>query len=197
MRLFARISMCCMAVASFVSCGAREDSDSSSLTGRHHPQKPHNNHSDTLPGQVNGRTEGRFPHKPHREMTPGSLCEQASSTRYPEHIRYCERNVEGETKAQIFVSYDREFGYETTKMQRGAFKIDHLIPLCMGGSNEVSNLWPQHTTIYENTDPLEPFLCDLMAGGRIKQTEAVHLILTIKESPFTAPEELRKLEAKY
>jgi hypothetical protein len=112
-------------------------------------------------------------------------------------VKYCERNVDGETKHEIFVAYDREFGYETTKMNRGSFKIDHLIPLCLGGSNEVSNLWPQHVTIYENTDPIEPFLCEVLSRGRIKQSEAVKLILTIKQSPFTAPEELRKLEARF
>lgn len=199
MRLFARFTLCCAAAALFVSCGSREDSDFSSLAGKHHKPSKHDNHipSDTLPSQVNSKYEGRFPHKPHLDRTPGSLCEQASRTRYPEHIKYCERDVDGETKADIFVMYDREFGYETTKMNRGAFKIDHLIPLCMGGSNEISNLWPQHVTIYQNTDPIEPFLCDVLSTGRIKQAEAVQLVLTIKQSPFTAGEELRKLEAKY
>jgi hypothetical protein len=82
-------------------------------------------------------------------------------------------------------------------MERTTFKIDHLIPLCLGGSNDTDNLWPQHESIYQNTDPLEPFLCEVLASGRIKQLEAVELILTIKQNPFTAPEELRKLEAIY
>jgi hypothetical protein len=130
-------------------------------------------------------------------MTPGSLCRSASEMRYPERIKYCDRDVARETKSQIFVTYDREFGYETTRMERTTFKIDHLIPLCLGGSNDTDNLWPQHESIYQNTDPLEPFLCEVLASGRIKQLEAVELILTIKQNPFTAPEELRKLEAIY
>ena len=82
-------------------------------------------------------------------------------------------------------------------MQRMAFKIDHLIPLCLGGSNNQNNLWPQHKTIYENTDPLEPFLCQVLSAGKIKQAEAVKILLEIKKSPFTAGDELRKLESKY
>jgi hypothetical protein len=182
-----------------VSCGAREDS--SSLAGHRGNPNKHDKHNNDRYDRTNdgasAQQDGRFPHAPHKDMTPGSLCERSSTTRYPEHVKYCDRDVDGETKRQIFVAYDREFGYETTKMNRSSFKIDHLIPLCLGGSNDVSNLWPQHVTIYENTDPLEPFLCDVLSRGRIKQAEAVQLILTIKQSPFTAPEELRKLEERF
>jgi hypothetical protein len=92
--------------------------------------------------------------------------------------------------------YDRQFGYETTQMQRTAFKIDHLIPLCMGGSNKSDNLWPQHASIYEHTDPIEPFLCGAMASGKLKQAEAVQIILSVKQDPFHAEDEMRKLEAR-
>lgn len=197
MRRFLGFAVSVAAVFSFVSCGARDDASDLSSLKKHKNPGHHNDHSDTLPGQVNGRVDGRFPEKPHADVTPGTLCQQADTYRYPEHIKYCERSVEGDLKAQIFVMYDEKFGYETTKMQRGAFKIDHLIPLCMGGSNDITNLWPQHVKIYENTDPVEPFLCDVLSQGRIKQAEAVKLILAIKQTPFTAGEELRKLEAKF
>jgi hypothetical protein len=177
----------------FVSCGSREDS--SSLDGSRRPRPGHPG-DDTLPGQVNGRIDGKFPSHPHTEVTPGSLCERASELRYPEHIKYCERDVEGSLKAQLFVMYDRQFGYETTQMQRTAFKIDHLIPLCMGGSNKADNLWPQHVSIYEQTDPFEPFLCGAMASGKLKQAEAVQIILSVKQDPFHAEDEMRKLEAR-
>jgi hypothetical protein len=186
-----------------LGCGAREDSSHLDGHGHRHPRPnhPRPNHSetneDTLPGQVNGRVQGRFPSHPHTDMTPGSLCDHASEMRYPEHIKYCERDVEGSLKARLFVLYDEKYGYETTQMQRTAFKIDHLIPLCMGGSNKADNLWPQHVSIYQHTDPLEPFLCGAMSAGKIKQADAVQLILTIKQSPLTAEDELRKLEARF
>lgn len=197
MRMFAQVFMCAaiLASASLVSCGSRQDG--STLTGNHGRNDKDRGNDKSSDGEADRNHDDRFPHAPHKEMTPGSLCQHGSTTRYPEKVRYCERDVDKDTKRQIFVTYDREFGYETTQMERMDFKIDHLVPLCLGGSNQIDNLWPQHKTIYENTDPLEPFLCEVLASGRIKQAEAVQLILTIKQSPFTAPDELRKLESRF
>lgn len=122
---------------------------------------------------------GRFPENPDPVFTPGALCERADTYRYPEHIPYCNRDVESETKWMIIDRYDRERGFEI-RPRRTDFKIDHYIPLCMGGSNDEENLWPQHKTIYEKTDPLEEKLCRLMSLGRMKQTEAVDLIRKVK-----------------
>lgn len=174
------------------SCGARDESswlkiaDNSSQTSDNLAKK-----------EIEIPSEDKFPHKPHAESTPGSLCTTSNTYRYPEHVKYCERNVDKEQKRAIFVHYDKEYGYATTQMERSEFKIDHLIPLCLGGSNNSDNLWPQHKVIYENTDPLEPFLCETLAAGKIKQAEAVEILLEIKQRPFDAPEELRKLEARF
>ena len=61
-------------------------------------------------------------------------------------------------------------------MDRQEFKIDHFIPLCMGGGNDVANLWPQHRTVYEVTDPLEDQLCQLMSLGDMDQAKAIETI---------------------
>jgi len=73
-------------------------------------------------------------------------------------------------------------------MHRMQFKIDHHIPLCMGGSNEDDNLWPQHSTIYELTDPAEGFLCERMAQGALRQAQAIQIIQSIKQTPERAAE---------
>jgi hypothetical protein len=192
-------------VFSFVSCGSRsQDSD---LTNHNHANRRRSRsadsrpnpeyQNDTLPGQVNGSTEGRFPQSPDLNETPGSLCQKPGTYRYPEHVMYCERDVDSSLKMQLFLNYDAKFGFETSHMARSLFKIDHLIPLCLGGSNEATNLWPQHVSIYTQTDPLEPYLCGLLAEQKLTQAEAVKIIRTIKQSPFTAGEELAKLEARY
>lgn len=133
---------------------------------------------------------GKFPIGPDPVLTPGALCERPTARRYPEHIAYCERNVSSEEKREIFQKYDQT-GFRTREMQRGAFKIDHLIPLCMGGSNSAKNLWPQHESIYNITDPLEPVLCDKMAQGRLKQQKAVEIILYAKAHLDEVPKILR------
>jgi len=65
-------------------------------------------------------------------------------------------------------------------MNRMDFKIDHFIPLCAGGSNDPVNLWPQHKSVYQQTDPVEPLLCQRMLEGKLSQTDAVKLIMRAK-----------------
>lgn len=121
-----------------------------------------------------------YPVAPHPTLTPGSLCDRPEEIRYPEHIEYCGRHVEPETKYKIIQTYDRELGYRVSKMNRRDFKIDHYIPLCAGGSNRADNLWPQHRSVYEVTDPLEFIACKKMKEGVLLQEEAVNLIRTGK-----------------
>jgi hypothetical protein len=136
-----------------------------------------------------------FPKNPHPSLTPGTLCTSASEIRYPERIRYCNRDVESETKDQVVRQYDTSFGFKIEKIGRRNFKIDHYIPLCMGGSNEETNLWPQHPSVYEITDPIEPLLCQRMAEGKLKQADAVKLIKQAKNDLSQARKILESIQA--
>ena len=118
----------------------------------------------------------KFPMKPDATMTPGKLCDRPTRMRYPENIKYCDRDVDPQTKWFVIKEYVRKFGYDITSSNRSSFKIDHYIPLCMGGSNDISNLWPQHESVYFQTDPMEPLMCEKMSMGRLKQAEAIELI---------------------
>jgi hypothetical protein len=117
-----------------------------------------------------------YPVKPDPALTPGKLCDKATRLRYPEHIKYCDREVDPETKWYVIKLYVQKYGYNIHPGNRGQFKIDHYIPLCMGGSNDPQNLWPQHEKVYQLTDPMEPLLCEKMSMGRLKQSEAIELI---------------------
>lgn len=123
--------------------------------------------------------KAEYPKGPDALMTPGSLCERPDAYRYPEKIPYCNRDVDSSLKADIFQNY-RNDGYRLDPKERSSYKIDHLIPLCAGGSNNEDNLWPQHKSVYEITDPMEPAACDAMKAGKIKQAEVVKLILAAK-----------------
>ena len=128
-------------------------------------------------GQVGSN---KFPDNPDQNKTPGHLCENPDSTRYPENIKYCERNVDTGLKNRIIAEYDKELGYGIRKMNRGDFKIDHFIPLSIGGSNDIENLWPQHKSVYKFSDPLELHVFELMQKGKIKQVEAIRVIKECK-----------------
>jgi hypothetical protein len=53
------------------------------------------------------------------------------------------------------------------------YEIDHLIPLCLGGSDDPSNLWPQPRRSIEEIwnaeakDRLERLMCNLVCDGQI------------------------------
>lgn len=120
----------------------------------------------------------RFPHSPDLSLTPGALCTTPSEFRYPERIAYCEREVNSWQKEIVFINY-RKIGYSLSG-ERLQYKIDHFIPLCLGGSNELANLWPQFESISKKTDPLEPIACAALAKGKISQAEVIDLVIAAK-----------------
>lgn len=120
-----------------------------------------------------------FPMGPDKSLTPGEVCTSSGVYRYPERISYCARDVSSNRKKIIFEDY-RKLGFDLPANDRGSYKIDHYIPLCAGGSNSSTNLWPQHKSVYEITDPIEPLLCAKMSEGRLKQAEAIQLIKKVK-----------------
>ena len=138
--------------------------------------------------------KGSFPTSPDASMTPGSYCTSPTSRRYPEKIAYCERNVETSTKLAIFAQYNRN-GYNIDMKDRMKYKIDHLIPLCAGGSNKSDNLWPQHESIYVHTDPIEAAVCSKMSQGRMKQKVAIEFVFAAKRNPMNAEQVLKKVLA--
>lgn len=126
--------------------------------------------------------ENRYPLFPDESMTPGTTCKTPSEYRYPERIPYCKRSVSSSVKNKIIKTYDNTFDYTIGSMPRNDFKIDHYIPLCMGGSNETANLWPQHKTVYIYTDDLEQKLCLYLERGRMKQAQAISYIKFVKNN---------------
>lgn len=124
-----------------------------------------------------------FPTTPDPRFTVGSLCEQAIEFRYPERIKYCGRDVSSTEKYTVIQLYERNGGYQITKYGRENFKIDHMVPLCMGGSNNPNNLWPQHKSVYVYTDPLEALGCQKLSLGRIRQADVIQLLFQAKRNP--------------
>ncbi len=146
-----------------------------------------------IPLDTESFIERAFPTQPDERLTPGELCDRADELRYPEKIAYCERHVGASLKAQVIREYDTRLGFQIRTMKRDDFKIDHYIPLCMGGANSQTNLWPQHRSLFGGTDILEQRLCELLAGGRIRQREAIERIKHAKEGPESAQAVLNEL----
>lgn len=114
-----------------------------------------------------------YPTAPDTSLTPGVLCLKADAIRYPEKIAYCDRNVDSKDKWAVISRYTKKYHFVINDANRIDFKIDHYIPLCMGGANVFENLWPQHSSVFKVTDALEELLCDAMAEGKLSQKDAI------------------------
>ena len=110
--------------------------------------------------------------EPNRQLTPGSLL--ATSTK----ARICTagytatvRHVTTATRQQVFAAY--RIGYPPPT---GAYELDHLIPLELGGGNAATNLWPQPyhsgTGSADVKDHLENHLHALVCSGQVQLVAA-------------------------
>lgn len=125
-----------------------------------------------------------FPLTPDKTKTYGTYCttkdKDFKEFRYKEQIPYCNRNVDSNTKNYIYNSYS------IPKEDRKEYTIDHLIPLALGGNNNVHNLWPEHISLRDSRiDPttgikLEFLYFEKMRAGTITQKEAIDKILKSK-----------------
>lgn len=134
-----------------------------------------------------------YPLNPDPGLTPGSLCTEPDRYRHPEQIPYCERNVNSFLKESIFIAYKRDLGYRLTG-DRNLYKIDHLIPLCAGGSNNRDNLWPQHVKLSIITDQIESVGCEKLSKEKITQKALIELVIRAKMDLTQAPKILKGLK---
>lgn len=125
-------------------------------------------------------TKGDPPYEliPKIDQTPGKVCTREDKDyqgpRYPEKIAYCKRNVSDGLKKRI---YDN---YQILKEKQKDYTIDHLIPLAIGGSNHIKNLWPEHKEVKATRPTLEWTVYKALESGSITQTNAINTILTEK-----------------
>ncbi len=148
---------------------------------------------------AHGDGQNSFPTSPDPQLTPGAYCggsgAKRNPNRDPKKVVICARSVSSARKNGVISHYDELRGYSIGSMDRKDFKIDHFIPLCIGGANEEENLWPQHQSVYVITDPIEHKTCESMRAGKITQDEAVEFVKRGKLDLGAAPDILKYLES--
>ena len=76
---------------------------------------------------------------PDPKLTPGDTFDvTAQDVCVPGYAKKV-RAVPAWLKRQAYAEY------EITQYKTGDYEVDHLIPLSLGGSNSIRNLWPQST----------------------------------------------------
>jgi hypothetical protein len=71
--------------------------------------------------------------------------------------------------------------YGITERNPGDFEVDHLVPLELGGSNDIANLWPEAAAPppgFHQKDQVENYLHDQVCSGSMNLLDAQRAIAT-------------------
>lgn len=111
---------------------------------------------------------------PNPSLTPGAIFPEATRDKvcaagYSKSVR----DVPPSEKNAVYVEYG------IASHTPNSFEVDHLISLELGGSNDVTNLWPEPYNDPAGAhvkDRLENWLHDQVCSGKIELTDAQHRI---------------------
>lgn len=114
------------------------------------------------------------PERPDPTLTPGEILnvtrEQVCTPGYAKKVRH----VTAQMKRAVFKRYG-------VKYVKGKYAVDHAIPLCMGGRNNIRNLWPQPYEQSLEKDRVEVFLCHEVCEGRLALKDAQREVMHWEE----------------
>ncbi len=100
-----------------------------------------------------------------KACTPGDIIKSATKEQictpgYASSVR----NVTTATKSRVYAAYGIKHHVS------GEYEIDHLVSLQLGGSNDISNLWPEAaspTPGFHEKDKVENYLHDQLCSGKM------------------------------
>ncbi|MGH3184928.1 MAG: hypothetical protein ACRDOE_23900 [Streptosporangiaceae bacterium] len=130
------------------------------------------------PGRVTGTIHGHCSYRDHGQLpdprcTPGSIDPRV--TRADIRSTICKKGWTStvrppESQTERF-KYDVAYpAYRTPRSQRT--ELDHLVPLELGGSNDATNLWPEHPPTPNPKDKVENALNAAVCQGRVSLSAA-------------------------
>lgn len=107
---------------------------------------------------------------PDAACTPGAIFPDATVNQicqsgYASSVR----NVPTSVKNQVYAEYG------ITTHYTGQYEVDHLVSLELGGSNDISNLWPEAaspTPGFHQKDQVENYMHDQVCSGKVSLKQA-------------------------
>lgn len=107
---------------------------------------------------------------PDKACTPGAVFKDVTTAQVCQRgYSSSVRNVPFEEKTAVY----QEYGILTHTT--GQYEVDHMISLELGGSNDISNLWPEAADPkpgFHEKDVVENYLHDQMCAGHISMQQA-------------------------
>ncbi len=108
---------------------------------------------------------------PDHECSPGAIFPNASTSDicvkgYTKTVR----NVSTSLRKKVYAEYNIPYPQKT-----GTYEADHIIPLELGGSNDIANLFPESAEPrpgFKEKDLVENFLNQEVCAGRIRLLDA-------------------------
>jgi len=113
---------------------------------------------------------------PNSTLTPGTVMSTNLTEICTSGYSASVRDVSQATKDQVFIEYRLSPNQPT-----GTFEVDHLIPLELGGSNDITNLWPEPASPkpgFHEKDVLENYYHKQVCAGKMKLQDAQQSMAT-------------------
>jgi hypothetical protein len=107
---------------------------------------------------------------PNPSLTTGAVLTTDASTICAPGYSSSVRDVSAATKEQVYAEYGVSY-----PQPLGAYEVDHFIPLEIGGSNDIKNLWLEPATPapgFHQKDQFENFEHGQVCNGKISVAEA-------------------------
>jgi hypothetical protein len=105
------------------------------------------------------------------DIFPNATADNICQSGYASSVR----NVPESEKNQVYAEYG------IASHTPGQYEVDHLVSLELGGSNDISNLWPEAASPkpgFHEKDKVENYLHDQICAGKISLQEAQIQIAT-------------------
>ena len=135
---------------------------------------------------------------PDPECTPGAIFPNATIAEicvsgYSKRVR----NVSTSLKKRVYAQYGIQYPQKT-----GTYETDHLIPLAIGGNNDIANLFPEAAEPkpgFKEKDVVEVFLQQEVCAGRADLATAQKQIATdwLAVYEVLTPEQISAIRTKY
>jgi len=118
---------------------------------------------------------------PYRSRTSGAVATTSAAAVCGPGYARTSRNVPYRVRDAVYMAYGLARGHRTKEGGyvgvRRSYVIAHLVPLELGGANDVRNLWPQPRTEAREKDRVEDELHKAVCHGRMRLVEAQQQIV--------------------